>query len=81
MNPLQLWVNSRTDWVLQPSTSLEEENSELKPIKLRLKIDLVSYPSRAEGLVNMIKPFVAPAFLDNKNRFYACSNIYDQHIL
>ena len=25
-----------------------------KPVKLRLKIDLVSYPVRAEGLVNMI---------------------------
>ena len=29
------------------------ENSEFKPVKLRLKIDLVSYPARAEGLVNM----------------------------
>ena len=28
--------------------------SEFKPVKLRLKIDLVSYPARAEGLVNMI---------------------------
>ena len=26
-----------------------------KPVKLCLKIDLVSYPARAEGLVNMIK--------------------------
>ena len=26
----------------------------MKPVKLRLKIDLVSYPARAEGLVNMI---------------------------
>ena len=34
---------------------LEKENSELKPVKLRLKIDLVSYPARAEGLVNRIK--------------------------
>ena len=24
----------------------------MKPVKLRLKIDLVSYPARAEGLVN-----------------------------
>ena len=32
-----------------------KENSELKPVKLRLKIDLVSYPVRAEGLANMIK--------------------------
>ena len=32
----------------------EKENSEFKPVKLRLKkIDLVSYPAQAEGLVNM----------------------------
>ena len=31
-----------------------KENSEFKPVKLRLKTDLVSYPARAEGLVNMI---------------------------
>ena len=30
----------------------EKENSEFKPVKLRLKTDLVSYPARAEGLVN-----------------------------
>ena len=34
----------------------EKENSELKPVKLRLKIDLMSYPARAEVLVNMIPP-------------------------
>ena len=28
----------------------EKENSEFKPVKLRLKIDLVSYPARAEVL-------------------------------
>ena len=28
----------------------EKENSEFKPIKLCLKIDLVSYPARTEGL-------------------------------
>ena len=33
---------------------LEKENSEFKPVKLRLKIDIVSYPARAEGLVNSI---------------------------
>ena len=33
---------------------LEKENSEFKHVKLRLKIDLVSYPARAEGLVNRI---------------------------
>ena len=32
----------------------EKENSEFKPVKLRLKNDLVSYPARAEGLVNMV---------------------------
>ena len=32
------------------------QNSEFKPVKLRLKIDLVSYPAIAEGLVNMIIP-------------------------
>ena len=37
------------------SSALEKENSEFKPVKLRLKIDLVSYPVRAEGLVNMDK--------------------------
>ena len=29
---------------------LEKENSEFKPVKLRLKIDLVSYRALAEGL-------------------------------
>ena len=28
----------------------EKEYSEFKPVKLRLKLDLVSYPARAEGL-------------------------------
>ena len=32
----------------------EKENSEVKPVKLRLKIDLVSYPAWVEGLVNMM---------------------------
>ena len=27
---------------------------EFKPVKLRLKIDLVSYPAPVEGLVNMV---------------------------
>ena len=29
------------------------KNSEFKPVKLCLKIDLVSYPARAERLVNI----------------------------
>ena len=28
----------------------EKDNSEFKPVKLCLKIDLVSYPARAEGV-------------------------------
>ena len=32
---------------------LEKENSEFKPVKLRLKFELVSYPGRAKGSVNM----------------------------
>ena len=44
-------VNSRGDLVRQ--LVKEKENSDLKPVKLRLKNDLVSYPARAEGLVNM----------------------------
>ena len=36
-------------------TSVGEGNSESKPVKLRLKIDLVLYPARAEGLVNIVK--------------------------
>ena len=33
---------------------LEKENSEFKPVKVCLKIDLVSYPAPTEGLVNII---------------------------
>ena len=29
----------------------EKENSKFKPVKLRLKIDLMSYPARAEMLI------------------------------
>ena len=32
----------------------EKDNSEFKPVKPRLKIDLVSHPVRAEGQVNQI---------------------------
>ena len=38
------------------------QNSEFKPVKLRLKIDLVSYPARAEGLVNRIKQYIKPPY-------------------
>ena len=36
----------------------EKENSEFKTVKLRLKIDLVSYPTLAEGLVNIVTIFL-----------------------
>ena len=35
---------------LGEATSLGEGKLRFKPVKLRLKIDLVSYPARAEGL-------------------------------
>ena len=38
---------------LGEATSLGE--GKFKPVKLRLKIDLVPYPARAEWVVNMIK--------------------------
>ena len=43
----------------------EKENSEFKPDKLRLKIDLGSYPARTEGLVNMVNQLklVSPSCL------------------
>ena len=44
---------------------LEKENSEFKPVKLRLKIDLVSYPARAEALVNMDTNFHVPTLEPN----------------
>ena len=34
----------------QPQIILWRKNSEFRPVKLCLKIDLVSYPARAEGL-------------------------------
>ena len=34
---------------LDEATSLGEENSDLKPVNLRRKIDLVSYPAREGG--------------------------------
>ena len=45
----------KEDLALNNLLVLEKENSEFKPVKLCLKIDLVSYPARAEGLVNRIK--------------------------
>ena len=51
---LQLWVNRLGFSAMVRQLVKEKENSEFKPVKLHLKIDLVSYPARAEGLVNMV---------------------------
>ena len=61
MNPIILPPVGQADFFRLISLALvrqlveEKENSEFKPVKLSLKIDLVSYPARGEGLVNMIR--------------------------
>ena len=54
MNPIILpmgkYLGTLGSSALVRQLVLEKENSELKPVKLRLKTDLVSYPARAEGL-------------------------------
>ncbi len=55
MNPIILPLamgKYRTDQVLQPwrGNQSKRRKTEFKPVKLRLKIDLVSYPARAKGL-------------------------------
>ena len=61
MNPIILppamgKLYSRLDYsALVRQLVYEKENSEFKSVKLRLKIDLVSYPARADRQVNMIK--------------------------
>ena len=58
MNPIILptamgKIVGRTGFFSLGKATKENENSEFKPVKLHLKIDLVSYPAWAEGLVNM----------------------------
>ena len=59
MNPIILpqamgKIGGQTEFFsLGEATRLGEEK--FKPIKLRLKIDLVSYPTRSLGLVNINK--------------------------
>ena len=38
-----------------------------KPVKLRLKIDLVSYPAREEGVVNIYNIFNSPELLKTQS--------------
>ena len=45
---VELWMNRRVDWVLQPWWGNQSRRK--KPVKLHLKIDLVSHPTRAEGV-------------------------------
>ena len=49
--------NHYTTWTSRALQQLvkEKEYSEFKPVQVRLKIDLVSHPARAEGLINMTK--------------------------
>ena len=63
MNPIILppIVGQTGFFSLGEATSLGE--GKLKPVKLRLKIDLVSYPARAEELGKYDKPEFA---LENK---------------
>ena len=51
----QLWVNCRVDCILQPSLGNQSRRrkTEFKSVKLRLKIDFVSHPTRVEGLGNI----------------------------
>ena len=61
-----------TTGILEINIVYEKENSEFKPVKLRLKIDLVSYPARAEGLVNRIRDKYT---LTLRNKFDALQEI------
>ena len=56
---LQLWINSSAVWAFPPwyGNQSKRRKTEFKPVRLYLKIDLVSYPAWVEGLVHM----------DNKN--------------
>ena len=55
----------------------EKEHSEFKPVKLRLKTDFVSYPTRAEGLVNMVLWHINHCWLFNAK---SCFYIYIKYI-
>ena len=56
MNPVILppamgkYLGRRGSSALMRQLAYEKENSEFKPVKLRLKTDLMSYPARAERL-------------------------------
>ena len=55
----------------------EKENSAFKPDKLCLKIDLVSYPTRVEGLVHrIISTFVIGFYTFIHEMFYIYIYIY-----
>ena len=76
MNPIILppaMVGQTIIFSLGETTSLGEGNSEFKPVKIRLKIDLVSYPARAEGvgqndIQTLVKNIVTSNFKDIKLR-------------
>ena len=62
---LQLWVNSRADWVLQPWWSLGERKLWIQTSKTPLKIDLVTYPAR----VNRINQHLCTGWMWDKVNF------------
>ena len=45
----------------------EKENIEFKPVKLRLKIDLVSYPARVEGFGKYVCIYIYMYVYKNEN--------------
>ena len=57
----------------------EKENFGFKPVKFRLKIDLVSYTARAEGLVNMIRSNHIKARIDKTQQNSKC-RLYDDRV-
>ena len=53
---LQLWINSRADWALLPwyDSQSNRMKSNFKPVNSTEKIDLVSHPAYADGLLNTL---------------------------
>ena len=77
----QLWLNSRADWVLQPwlgNYSKRRKTVSSNLLKLRLKIDLVPYPARAKGLLNMyVYPCAYQLLLLSVNSFKGLISVYN----
>ena len=77
----QIWVNNRSDLIssaLVRQLVNENENSEFQSVNIRLKIDLVSYPVRVEGLVNM--DYVDRFLFKITGFFYSIIPVFEEHI-